>query len=515
MTEYLQKTTVSKDYVDNILNSMIDTLVVVTSEGVILTVNQATCDLLGYKAEELIGQPVATIFAEEELLVASELFNLIEKGFISKVEKTYLKTDSSTIPMLFSGSVIRDDDGNIQIVYVAQDITERKHAEEEKEKIQAQLLHAQKMEAIGRLAGGVAHDFNNLLTAIIGHTDLAMMKVDEANPLYGDLKQIRLAAAYAADLTRQLLLFGRKQPMEFSSLDINRTIDNLLKMLNRLIGEDIAIKVDLEPNLWVVMADEGNIEQVIMNLAVNARDAMPEGGKLTIKTENVTIGEEDCKVIPEAREGKFVCLSVADTGVGMNKEIIGYIFEPFFTTKEAGKGTGLGLSVVYGIVKQHGGWITVFSEPGLGSTFNVYLPAFSVKKEDETKETISLHKLGGSGERILLVEDEERVREFLTEVLSENGYVVFEAATAQEALDIFEKEKRNFHLVFSDVVLPDKTGLQLVDKLFSLKPELKVLLGSGYTDSKSQWDLIYERGLRFIQKPYALFDLLRAIREVV
>ena len=394
-------------------------------------------------------------------------------------------------------------------------ILDRRQAEEEQEKIHAQLLQAQKMESIGTLAGGIAHDFNNLLTVIQGYTELAMMKLDETDPLYRNLRHIRHASTRAANLTRQLLLFSRKQPMDLTPLNINRTVENLLKMLNRLIGEDVAINTDLEPDLWTVRADAGNIEQVITNLAVNARDAMPEGGKLTIKTENVTLDEEDCRTIPEARPGKFVCLSVEDTGVGMDKAILARIFEPFFTTKEPEVGTGLGLSVVYGIVKQHEGWINVYSEPGQGSTFKVYLPAVSVKLEDEPKGTISLQGLQGNGERILLVEDEGGVREFVTGMLGENGYVVFEAANAKEALDIFEREEGKFHLVFCDVVLPDKSGLELVDQLLSREPELRVLLSSGYTDQRLQWSVIRERGFRFIQKPYALTDLFRAIREAI
>jgi signal transduction histidine kinase/CheY-like chemotaxis protein len=394
-------------------------------------------------------------------------------------------------------------------------IMDRRQAEEEKGKIQAQLLQAQKMEAVGTLAGGVAHDFNNLLTAIRGYVDLVMMKVDESGPFYRNLKQIRNAAIRAAELTRQLLLFSRKQPMEFIHLNINRTIDDLLKMLNRLIGEDIVIRTDLEPDIWMVRADPGSIEQVIMNLAGNARDAMPNGGRLTIKTENVLLDEESCKVFLEAWPGKFVCLSVEDTGAGMNKKTIQHIFEPFFTTKEAGKGTGLGLSVVYGIVKQHEGWINVSTNSGLGSTFRIYLSASSVEPEDEVKEANPLQKLQGSGERILLVEDEEGVRGFASEVLRGNGYSVAEAANVQEALDIFDREKGDFHLIFSDVVLPDKSGLHLVDRLLSYKPELRVLLSSGYTDQKSQWRLIQEREFRFLQKPYALADLLQAVKAVI
>jgi signal transduction histidine kinase/ActR/RegA family two-component response regulator len=392
---------------------------------------------------------------------------------------------------------------------------ERKQAEEEKEKIQAQLLQVQKMEAIGTLAGGVAHDFNNLLTTIQGYTDLALMKVKETDPLYKNLEYIRRASMRAAGLTRQLLLFSRKQPMELTPLNINWTVEDLLKMLNRVIGEDITIHNDIEPKLWTVQADAGNIEQVIMNLVINAKDAMPEGGKLTIKTENVIIDEDHCKDIPEARPGRYVCLSVMDTGVGMNKEVIEHIFEPFFTTKEIGRGTGLGLSIVYGIVKQHQGWTNVYSEPGQGSTFKIYLPALSAKTEDESERKTPIQEFRGKGERILLVEDEEDTRNFVTKVLGESGYIVFGAANVKEAIDIFEKEEGNFHLVFSDVVLPDKTGLQLVDQLLSRKSELMVLLGSGYTDGKSQWLGIQEKGFRFLQKPYTLPELLRAIREAI
>jgi signal transduction histidine kinase len=389
----------------------------------------------------------------------------------------------------------------------------RRRAEEEKERVQARLLQAARTNAIGTLVSGVAHEFNNLLGAVQGYAELAMMQVDVADPLYADLHKIVRAAQRGAKLTRQLLLFGRKHPMEPTLLNLNRMVGHLLEMLNRLIGEDIAINIDLEPDLWTVPADEASIEQVIMNMAINAREAMPKGGELTINTENVTLDEKHCKRIPEARPGKFVCLSVADTGVGMDEETMQHIFEPFFTTKETG--AGLGLSVAYGIVKQHEGWISVYSEPGQGSMFQVYLPALPIEAERETAVTISLEELQGSGERILLVEDEEDVREFLTRALRENGYVAFAAANAKEALDIFEREKEYLHLVLTDVVLPDLSGLELVDQLLSRNPQLLVLMSSGYTDDKSQWPVIRERGFPFLQKPYALADLLRVIREVI
>jgi CheY-like chemotaxis protein len=303
--------------------------------------------------------------------------------------------------------------------------------------------------------------------------------------------------------------------MELEPFNINNTVEDVLKMLSRLIGEDIVTYTGLTSDLWAVRADEGQIVQVLMNLAVNSRDAMPKGGRLTIKTENITIDEEDCRRYGYERPGRFVCLSVNDTGVGIDGESLRHIFEPFFTTKEVGKGTGLGLSVVYGIVKQHGGWTDVYSQPGQGSTFRIYLPAFSGQPEDGKKEMAPLKEFGGAGEHVLLVEDQQEVRELVMTVLRDNGYVVLEAESAEEAAVIFEREKENLKLVFSDVVLPGKSGVQLVEELVSLKPELHVLLSSGYTDERSQWSVIRERGFRFLQKPYTLPDLLGTVREAI
>jgi CheY-like chemotaxis protein len=343
---------------------------------------------------------------------------------------------------------------------------------------------------------------------------MAMMHVKEEDPLYADLKQIHLVAGTAANITRQLLLFSRKQPVELISLNINRTIKTMLEMFKAFMGENVSISTEQEANLSTVEADKGNMEQVIMNLVVNAREAMPNGGKITIKTENVALSGEDCKGIPEARPGKFVCLSVIDTGVGMEKAVIPNIFEAFFTTKGDGKGTGLGLSVVYGIIKRHNGWISLCSEPGQGSIFKVYLPASSAKPETETKEAIPLGELQGSGEGILLVEDREEARKLVTRGLRKNGYVVFEAASAEEAEDVFEREKGNLDVLFTDVILPDKSGLQLADQLLSHKPDFRVLLSSGFIGDKDEWSFIRQRGLRFLQKPYTLVELLRAISEV-
>ena len=392
-------------------------------------------------------------------------------------------------------------------------ILERARAVEEREQMHAQLLQAQKMEAIGTLASGVAHDFNNLLTAIQGFADLALMSVDESKPLHGDLEKIRSSAERGSRLVRQLLLFSRRQSVELAPIDLNTTTQGLMRMLAPLIGEDIAMSLVLEPDTPIVMADEAGMQQILMNLAVNARDAMPDGGTLTIITETVELGDDECVDLPESRPGRFVRLSVEDTGVGMDTETIARIFEPFFSTKGPARGTGLGLAVVYGIVKQHGGWLSVESDSDRGSTFHVYLPASGEAIDGEPGRVPSIIGLAGSGERILVVEDEHTVRDFATKVLRRNGYVVFEAETVTEALGLLEREQEQFALVFSDVVLPDRSGVQLAEHLSRTNPSLPVLLSSGHTDEKSQWKAIRDRGLPFLEKPYSLPDLLRAVKE--
>lgn len=485
-------------------------IVITYPDGVIQYANPAFERITGYSLEEGTGQNISMMKSgEHDNLFYKDLWDTISSGRVWKGHFKNRKKSGDIYEEEATISPVTDHSGKI-ISYVAvkRDVTDEIH-------LRRQLLQAQKMEAIGVLTGGIAHDFNNLLTTIRGFTELVMMKLNEADPMYNDLKHVRHASVRAADLTRQLLLFSRKQPMEFTSLNLNTTVNGLIKMLRRFIGEDVTINADLVPDIWAVKADEGNIEQVIMNLVVNARDAMPDGGDIVIKTENTTLGEEYCKVVSYARPGRFIRLSIADTGIGMDNGVIRHIFEPFFTTKETGKGTGLGLAVVYGIIKQHEGWINIHSSPGQGSTFNIYLPAHPGKVESKAKETFSLERLQGNGERILLVEDEADVREVHIKILRETGYIVFGAASAKEALDIFERENCNFHLVFSDMVMPDKTGLQLVDLLLSRRPELPVLLTSGYMDDKSQWSIICQRGFRFLQKPYALSVLLQAVKETI
>jgi len=486
-----------------------------TMAGKIAAVNPAWLELHKFDhAEEVIGMDVMEIIHPGDREILRKRRETPPHELSRGYEIRDLRKDGSAVDVeVYSSSL--SIGGKDAILTTVRDITDRKRAEEEKKELEAQLLQAQKMEAIGTLAGGVAHDFNNMLTTILGFTDLSLLNVNKTDPLYTDLKRIRDAAQRAANLVRQLLLFSRNQQMEPRPLDLNHTVADLLKMLQRLIGEDITVETRLAPDMWTVEGDPGHIEQVIMNLAVNARDAMSQGGRITVSAENVEIGEAQCKQTPEARPGRFVCLSIADTGTGMNRETVERIFEPFFTTKGAGKGTGLGLSVVYGIVKQHNGWITVDSKVGEGTEFKVYLPAIEETAEEETKGKPSLEDLKGNGERVLLVEDEADVREFAAAVLARGGYAVLEADCMANALEVFEKEGGRFDLLLSDCVLPDGTGLQLAEQLVSRKPKLRVILGSGYTDDRSQWAVIRERGFVFVQKPYAIRGLLQAVRKAI
>jgi CheY-like chemotaxis protein len=371
------------------------------------------------------------------------------------------------------------------------------------------------MEAVGRLAGGIAHDFNNVLTAISGNAELVLEDLKREDPIYQRLEEIRLSVVHASRLTRQLLLFSRGHKFELSPLNINTTAENLLMMLNRLIGEDIEVKMDLAPDVWSVGADEGNIEQLLLNLSVNARDAMPNGGRLVIRTENRELTEDEARSMTGARAGRFVCLTVRDSGSGIDEETLPHIFEPFYTTKDAGKGTGLGLAVVYGIVTQHAGWITVKSTPGVGTTFKTFLPTSGEEEGHETEEWAAKKRPKGNGERVLLVEDERRVREVTKRAVIEGGYKVFDAEDARTAIELFEKEDGEFDLILSDVVLSDFNGVELAKELTSRNPNLKVLLTSGYVDDKSNWEVIDRMGFRFLQKPYSIDDLLSAVKNSI
>jgi PAS domain S-box-containing protein len=483
---------------------------------VIRDANSATSSILGYKRDELIGQPVALIneAPNASRFVAETREAILSKGGRSTFEVkhrckdgTFRDFECSTTEMQIGSKAYA--------LSVERDVTERKQAEEERKKLETQVLQSQKMESVGQLAGGVAHDFNNLLTAILGYTVMAMDSLPSDSSARPKLAQVQAAGLRAADLTRQLLLFSRRELMEPLPIDVNRTINNTLKLLRRLIGEDIAVTTALSEKPWIVRADEGKLEQVIMNLAINARDAMPAGGSLTLTTENVTLDAAKCSGIGDSRPGNFVRLCVADTGTGISEQVLKHLFEPFFTTKVVGKGTGLGLSVVYGIVKQHEGWINVATAPGKGTTFAVYLPATPGEKPATRSIQAPVEALRGSGERVLLIEDDAAVRDLAEQILSGNGYEVVAAASLAEGLRCFREQAGRFALLFTDVVLPDGTGLQVVDQVRATAPHLPVLLASGYTDEKSQAEIIQGRGLPFLRKPYDVAGLLSAVRRAM
>ncbi len=396
----------------------------------------------------------------------------------------------------------------------AQLFAEHEHSEKERAVLQEQLRQSQKMEAIGRLAGGIAHDFNNLLTAISGNCELSLLELEEGNLLRGNLEEIKKAADRATVLTRQLLAFSRRQILEFKVLDLNKVILDLEKMLHRVIGEDIELVTFLAEDLGKIKTDPGQVEQVVMNLAVNARDAMPNGGKLTIETANVELDEAYAHTHLGAKPGRYVRLSLSDTGVGISSEVREQVFEPFFTTKEKGKGTGLGLSTVYGIVKQSGGYIGVYSELGHGTTFKIYLPRVDEPVE-VLGEGVKGEEVPFGRETILLVEDEESVRKFAVSTLRRLGYEVLEASRGEEALSVCERHEGPVHMTVTDVVMPGMSGRELAEKLLVLRPEMKVLYMSGYTDDTIVRHGVLEKGVNYIQKPFSMEVLAKKVREVL
>jgi PAS domain S-box-containing protein len=412
----------------------------------------------------------------------------------------------------FSVSPVRD--AGYANLY-GRNITDRKHAEAEKEKLQTQFLQSQKMEAVGRLAGGVAHDFNNLLTVINGYSELLLGKIGKESPMHREVEEIRRAGERAASLTQQLLAFSRKQIIEPKVVDLNLLMADLGKMLVRLIGENIDLKIVHGKNLGLVKVDSGQFDQVMINLAVNARDAMPGGGTLLIETANVELDEEYCAQRPyEIHPGRFVRLAVSDTGHGMTEETRKQIFEPFFTTKEKGKGTGLGLSMVYGAVKQGGGSIEAYSEVGIGTTFKIYLPRVegdAVKPGEYERSAV----LPEGAETVLVVEDEDNVRNLGVRILERLGYKVMQARNGDDATFLAAGYRERIDLLLTDVVMPGMNGAELATQLVQHHPEMKVLFMSGYTDDTITRHGVLDEGVSFIGKPYTPMALAKKVREVI
>jgi signal transduction histidine kinase/ActR/RegA family two-component response regulator len=387
-------------------------------------------------------------------------------------------------------------------------------AEEEKTKLEAQLRQAQKMETVGQLAGGVAHDFNNMLSVILGYTEMALITLDEAQPLFTYLNEIRRAAERSADITRQLLAFARKQTIAPKVLDVNETVEGMLKMLQRLIGENIALNWQPSSVLWQVKVDPSQIDQILANLCINARDAISGVGKITIETGNRTFDEDYCARHAGFVPGDFVRISVSDNGCGMDREMLDHIFEPFFTTKVLGEGTGLGLATVYGIVKQNNGFINVYSEPCHGTTFTIYLPRHTAKSKQAKKHGPTRSVTRGN-EAILLVEDEQVILDMVTMMLESFGYTVLAASTPREAISRAENFIGKIQLLMTDVIMPEMNGRELEKILLTHYPSIKRLFMSGYTASVIAHHGVLDEGVNFIQKPFSLQGLAAKVREAL
>jgi two-component system cell cycle sensor histidine kinase/response regulator CckA len=475
------------------------------SDARILSVNNEVCRLLGYTPEELYAMRIDDIWHTYR-------HDLRTRGSTS-FETTYRRKDATLFPVEITNTYLEFQGNSFTISFV-QDISDRKQAEDTQARLEQQLLQFQKMESIGQLAGGVAHDFNNLLTVIQGYCDLMEGEITHDSPLLYELGQIRLASQRAAALTRQLLAFSRKQILSPSVLALNDLVANMRKMLARLIGEDITLMTTLEPELHTVLADPGQIEQVIMNLVINARDAMPTGGTLIIETSNVELDESYRSTHPEAPVGPCVLLTVSDTGYGMDEATQARIFEPFFTTKESGKGTGLGLATVYGIVKQSGGEVTFTSQLGHGTTFQVLLPV-GIGAAGVQAHTHSQAAHSGGSETILLVEDDMLVRNLVRTVLGNEGYTVLEAAHGHAALELARQHTGSIDLLIADVVMPRMSGRELAEQLSQIRRQIKVLFVSGYTDDAIVRHGVLAARVEFLAKPFSPMKLAAKVREVL
>jgi PAS domain S-box-containing protein len=478
--------------------------------------NSAIEAILGYRPEELVGKRSLDFMHEDDRKMVEgkmPVYIAEKQGWNNLLirwrhkDGSWRFLESNAVPILNAKGVLIGFRG------VDRDITDRKKAEEEKEKLENQLRQAQKMEAIGQLAGGVAHDFNNILTAIIGYGDIIQMKLKEDDPLRIYIDQILASSDRAANLIQSLLAFSRKQIINTHPINLNKLVEGIEKILLRVIGEDIKLRTILAEEEVTVMADSGQIEQVLMNLATNARDAMPEGGLLIIETGLLEFDKEFIAAHEVVKPGKYALISVTDSGVGMDEAMSGKVFEPFFTTKEVGKGTGLGLAMVYGIIKQHGGYIDVYSEQGKGTKFKIYLPL--VKAEAKEEEISGLSDVQGGTETVLVAEDDEAVRELTRGVLEQFGYRVIVAEDGADAIDKFREKKDKIQLLILDVVMPRRNGKEAYEEIKKIQYDIKVLFLSGYTADIMKKKGILEEGLNFLLKPVSIKNLLRKMREIL
>ena len=505
---------------EELYTQLVDTIpeVVVRTDidGKILFVNEYTLLRGGYSLAEIEGRNILEFIPPAEHANAIQnIMKIMEEGKQNPHEYHLIMKDGMIIPFEMSSDVFRSKNGTpCGYVHVCRDISQRKQDEEEKEHLQERLNQSQKMESVGRLAGGVAHDFNNMLGVILGHTELAMDKIGPDQPLYANLREIRKAAERSANLTRQLLAFARKQTVSPKVIDMNETVVGMLKMLQRLIGEDIHLAWLPGVNPWPVRIDPSQVDQIMANLCVNARDAIAEVGKVTIESVNISFDEAFCTDHPDFSPGDYVLLSVSDDGCGMDKEIRDKLFEPFFTTKEIGKGTGLGLATIYGIVRQNNGFINIYSELGQGTTVRIYLPRHIGKAEQTTVEEIQETFIRGH-ETVLIVEDELAILDLSRIMLEQQGYQVLSAATPGEAIKLAKEHHGEIHLLITDVVMPEMNGRDLAKKILSLYPDMKRLFMSGYTADVIAHQGVLDEGVSFIQKPFSRNDLIDKVREVL
>ena len=493
-----------------------DLITRVDTEGRLLFVNHAAREVYGLAPQECIGRSAFDFIHPEdrEETVASfgSWLENREEAFIH--ENRQVAVDGREHYLAWSVRPETDEKGVVVgFASTARDVTYRRMAEEEKVRLEAQLLQAMKMESVGSLAGGVAHDFNNKLTVIIGHACLALMEKDPEK-IHFSLKEIRSAAEQSADLTRQLLAFARKQTIAPKVLDLNETVARTLKMLQRLLGEDIDLTWQPASDLWLLNLDPSQVDQILTNLCVNARDSIGGVGKITIETGNLVLDQEYCDHHTEVTPGEYVRLAVSDNGCGMEKETLNRIFEPFFTTKETGKGTGLGLSTVFGIVKQNNGFIYVYSEPGLGTTFTIYLPRHEGRFLPSAAGGQALPAPRGQ-ETVLIVEDELAILNMTTLILTGQGYTVLQANSPAEAIRLAQEHQGEIRLLITDVIMPKMNGKELASSLLSLQPQLKCLFMSGYTANAIAHHGVLDDGLCFIQKPFSLPDLATKVRQVL
>jgi PAS domain S-box-containing protein len=502
----------SEEFIKNVLETVDEGFIVISPDFRIASVNKAYCSKLKLPLHDIIGKHCYEISHH----ISSPCYESGEDCAVRRTFETgephssvHTHFDKEGIPIYteVKSFPLKDSQGKIiSVIEIHNDITEKKKLEE-------QLRHAQKMEAVGTLAGGVAHDFNNILTAIIGYSSLMQMKMDENDPLRPSVDSILASTERAANLTQSLLAFSRKQVIAPKQVDMNTIVRRVEKLIERLIGEDIEITQVLRGEPLPIKADAGQIEQVLINLATNARDAMPQGGKLTIETGIVEMGNEYVKEHGYGKLGKYAHLTVTDTGTGMDKNTVERIFEPFFTTKSTGKGTGLGLAIVYGIVKQHNGYINVHSVPGIGTTFNIYLPLSRVAVEQATRVNASAPK--GGAETLLIAEDDTSVRNLMKSVLQGSGYYVIEASDGEEAIQKYRGNRDAIQLLILDVIMPRKNGRETYDEIRKTHPAVKALFTSGYTAEIIHKKGILEDGVNFLSKPVSPNELLNKVKDLL